>query len=226
MPSFLPDLSCPAAGSASDPALRAVRAFGHRPNLAAGGIHFRRGCKIIPGSPTRFPRCGDRAWAFSLSSSNVIAEAACPPFCRTYHALPPGAPATRRSAPSERMAIPHPLIKNKAPRLPAPFSLTRLVYSEKLEEMSSMSASTASFSSGPSAIRLMDVPFTIPQGKNAQQALGVNPALVLFHPDGALELVGLLKNVAGLACRPTWLFTTASFIYIAFPPRCVCILRI
>ena len=40
--------SCPAAGRGSVPVLCAVRVFGRRPNLAAGGIHFRRGCQIIP----------------------------------------------------------------------------------------------------------------------------------------------------------------------------------
>lgn len=38
------------------------------------------------------------------------------------------------------------------------------------------------------------------EGKHAQKALGVDSALVLFHPDGRLELVSLLnEKVAGRA---------------------------
>src|SRR5699024_8531795 len=51
------------------------------------------------------------------------------------------------------------------------FSLARLTYSAKLEEISSMSASTASFSSGPSAMRLMEVPFTIPRESTPSRLL-------------------------------------------------------
>ena len=90
-----------------------------------------------------------------------------------------------------------------------------------------MSASTASFSSGPSAMRLMEVPFTIPRESTPSRLLAFTRRSSFSTQMELLNSLAFwMKNVAGLACRPTWLFTTASFIYIAFSPqRCIRILR-
>ena len=38
------------------------------------------------------------------------------------------------------------------------------------------------------------------EGKHAKQALGIDAALVLFDPDAALELIGLLDEKGGRSC--------------------------
>jgi polysaccharide deacetylase 2 family uncharacterized protein YibQ len=66
-----------------------------------------------------------------------------------------------------------------------------MIYSPKLSLDQLDRASTASFSSLPSAISVMVVPFDNAERQNAQQTLRVDAAVFLLHPDAALELIGL-----------------------------------
>ena len=75
-------------------------------------------------------------------------------------------------------------------------------------------ASTASFSSVPSAmIRIWCCP-RIPRLRTPQQTFGVHPAFVPLHPDGGLEFVGTLNEEGGGAGVETHLIFDDYISYI------------
>lgn len=65
------------------------------------------------------------------------------------------------------------------------------------------------------------------QREHTQQALGVHSALVLLHPNGALELVGFLDEKRGRSRMQADLVVHDCLFHIhsVFPPRCIRILR-
>ena len=55
------------------------------------------------------------------------------------------------------------------------------------------------------------------QTQHTQQALGVDTALLLFHPDAALELVGLLDKIGGGSGVQADLVMHGNFLRIHYP---------
>ena len=86
----------------------------------------------------------------------------------------------------------------------APFHCAWGNYSEKSEEIILYRASTASFSSGPSAISLMGVPFTMPRDRTPSRLFALTFRSSFYTQIALLNSLAFwIKNVAGLACSPT-----------------------
>lgn len=85
------------------------------------------------------------------------------------------------------------------------FSRVRRSYSEKLDEMSSMSASTGLLLVGSVGDEVDCGALHDAKREDTQQAFRIYSALILFHPDGALKFIGLLNEERGGSGVETYL---------------------